>query len=95
MSDSPSLTQAERLGLSAAERFDQLMARLGEVADKLHADIAEGHALLRDLATVVKEAKDEVHRLSREEVRKHLAKEADTMAQRLREDIKRDKAKRS
>lgn len=49
------------------------------------------HAVLKDLRQTIKEARDEVHRSSRDEVRKYLAKEAETIAQRVREDIKRDK----
>lgn len=89
--DQPDTYVTEVLALSAAQRFEALVQDLDETVAALAEPVERLHAVLKDIRQTIKEAREEVHRLSRDEVRKYLAKESETVAQRVREDIKRDK----
>lgn len=74
--------------LSAVVRFDEIVKEMRDVCTLYDEATARAHAVLKDLGAAVREARDEVHRSSRDAVRRHLAKESEKIAQRIREEIK-------
>jgi len=81
-------TDSDRLALHAVEDFDRKLAELRAIRDDLDELIGRAHAAVKDLGTVVKDARDAVKRLSADEVRRHLAKESQRIADQLRADMK-------
>jgi hypothetical protein len=89
VSDIPDLTDSERLALQSVVRFDEKVQDLRDAEAGLHEAVGRVHAATADLGRTVKDARDAVKQLAREEVRKYLAKESERIAQTIREDIKR------
>lgn len=87
----PDLSESERLALNAVKRFEEKIEELRLASEGLGIAIERAHIATKDLGTIVKEARDAVKQLSREEVRKYLAKESERIAQDLRSQIKKER----
>lgn len=87
----PDLTDSERLALQAVAYFDEKVAELRLASAALGEAVEGVHAATKDLAVLMREAHDAVKRLSRDEVRKYLAKESERIAAELRRQIKDDR----
>lgn len=84
-------SENEKIALTAMSRFDDQLAKLDDAEEKLHAAIEDVHAATKGLAQMIREARDAVKSLSRDEVRKYLAKESQAIADQLRVEMKRAK----
>lgn len=91
MNDNLELTDAERLSLEHVARFNEKLQELRDCERDLHEVIGKVHAAIADLGRTIAQAKEAVRQLAREEVRRYLAKESERIAQRVREDMKRDR----
>lgn len=91
MAQDQDLTDSERLELKYVNILNEKIEEIRYIVGELDTQITRGHALIKDFGTALKDANDAIKRLSKTEVQRHLAKEAQKEADRIREEMKKDK----